>query len=113
MNAVRSIIRQEPAATATVLTWLAGGICALLGRPEFAPVLVTAGLVMLGIRTQVTPVAKANETALQAARDAATQTASELTAASAGEVGKITDTAKSVINDVLGLVSGLLGKTKR
>ena len=112
MKPIRDLIRREPALTLSVLSAAAGAICALAGRPEFAPVLVAAGAAFLGLRTQVVPTQKANETAVQAARDAATTTAANLDQVTVGYLGEITDQATTVINDAVGLVSGLLGTGK-
>lgn len=113
MRPIRDLIRREPALTLSVLSAAAGAVCAIAGRPEFAPVLVAAGAAFLGLRTQVTPVARANETAVQAAREAATATAANLDEGSAGYLGEVTDRATGVINDAVALVSGLLKGRKR
>lgn len=113
MKPIRDLIRREPAATLSVLSAVAAAICGLAGRPEYAPVLVAAGAAFLGLRTQVIPTQKANETAVQAAREAATTTASNLTEASAGYLGEVTDTATGIINNAVGLVSGMLERGKR
>lgn len=112
MNVIKTLAKREPAATLAVLSAVAAAVCAALGKPEFAPILVAAGAAFLGLRTQVTPATKANETALQAAREAATQTAANLNSASAGKLGEVTDTATDVVNEAVGLVSGLLGGKK-
>lgn len=108
MNIVKALAQREPALTGTGLAWAAGALCAVLGHPEFSPILVAAGLAFLGIRTQVTPVVKAQEGAISAAQTAATTTAENLTSASAGKVGEITDRGQQVIDDAVGLVKGLL-----
>ena len=109
---VRFAYEKEPAAALAVITWAAGAITGLTGHPEFTPVLVAAGLAFLGVRAKVVPVAKSNETAVQAAREAATITAGNLDQVTAGYLGEVTDGATTVINDVVGLVAGLLGKGK-
>lgn len=113
MNLLRGAVQREPALTLTVLSWAAGAVCALAGRPEFAPVLVAAGAAFLGLRTQVTPVQKANETAVAAARQAATATAAHLADGTAGYPGEITDVGTQVINEAVGLVSGLITGGKK
>lgn len=112
MKPIRDLIRREPAATLAVLSTVAGAICGLAGHPEYSPVLVAAAAAFLGLRTQVVPTGKANETAVQAARDAATTTAANLEETTVGLRGEITDTAVGVVNDAVGLVSGLLGVKK-
>lgn len=109
---VRFAYEKEPAAALAVLTWAAGAITGLTGHPEFTPVLVAVGLAFIGVRAKVVPVTKSNETAVQAARDAATTTAANLTEGTVGYMGEITDGATAVINDAVGLISGLLGKGK-
>lgn len=109
MNMLRGVAQNEPAATLTVLSWAAAAVCGLAGHAEFAPVLVAVGAAFLGLRTQVTPKGKANETAVQAARDAATTVAGKLTSATVGHAGEVTDSATGVINDAVSVVSGLLG----
>lgn len=113
LKPIRNLIRREPAATLSVLSAVAAAICGLAGRPEFAPVLAAAAAAFFGLRTQVTPAGLATETAVQAARDAATTTAANLTEATAGYHGEVTDAAVKIVNDAVGLVSGLLGKGKK
>lgn len=112
MKALRSLVAREPAATLSVISAVAGAICAAAGHAEYAPVMVAVAAAFLGLRTQVTPVAKARETAVQAARDAAVTTASNLTEATVGYMGEVTDGATAIVNDAVGLVSGLLGAKK-
>lgn len=112
MKPIRDLIRREPAATLSVLSAVAGAVCAVAGHPEYAPVLVAVAAAFLGLRTQVVPTTKANETAVQAARDAATTTASNLTGHTAGVYGEVTDAATGIVNDAVGLVSSLLGGKK-
>lgn len=113
MKSIRDLIRREPALTLSVLSAAAGAICAIVGKPEFAPVLVAAGAAFLGLRTQVVPTAKANETAVQAAREAATTTAAHLDEGSVGLRGQVTDGAVAIINDTVSLIAGMVGKGKR
>lgn len=112
MKALRSLVAREPAVTLSILSTVAGAICAAAGHAEYAPVLVAVAAAFLGLRTQVTPVSKARETAVQAARDAATQTAAIITPDVAGLPGQVTDGGLAAINDAVGLVSGLLGGKK-
>jgi hypothetical protein len=92
---------------------VAGAVCAVFGKPEFTPVLVAAGLLMLGIRSQVTPVKTATETTTLAATQAAVTVAKNLTDGTAGAVGEVTGAAAGVVDDALQAVSGLIGgKTK-
>ena len=109
MKFVKKLAQQEPAATCTVISWVAGAACALFGKPEFAPILVAAGLMCLGIRTQVTPTVKAQETTTQAATQAAIEVAKGLTDGTAGAVGEVTGAAAGVVDAALERVSGLIG----
>lgn len=108
LGVIRNLTQREPAATCTVLTWVAGAACALAGHPEFSPVLVAVGLAFLGVRAKVMPIVKVNEVVEGAATDAATNTAANLNAASAGKLGEVTESAQTVITDAVSLVKGLL-----
>lgn len=112
MKALRNLVAREPAVTLSIISTVAGAVCAAAGRAEYAPVLVAVAAAFLGLRTQVTPAGKARETAVQAARDAATQTAATITPDIAGLPGQVTDAAQTAVNDAVGLVSGLLGGKK-
>lgn len=112
MKLIRYAAQAEPAATCMVVSWAAGAICALLGHGEFAGALAAAGLGFLGVRTQVTPAKKAAETTAQAATTAALEVAKNLTDGTAGKVGEVTGAAGKVIDEALGLVSGLTGGAK-
>lgn len=109
---IRTLIRREPALTLSVLSAAAAAICGVIGKPDYTGVLVAVAAALLGLRTQVVPTQKANETAVQAARDAATTTAANLDEGTVGLRGEVTDRAVGVVNDAVALVSGLL-KGKR
>jgi len=112
MSFIRGIIQREPAASLTILSWAAGAAMALAGHPELTPVLVAAGAAFLGLRTQVVPKGKAEETAIQAATDAATTVASNLTATTVGTFGQITGEGAQVVDAAVGLVKDLVGGKK-
>lgn len=112
MTAIRALVGREPALTLSVLTAAAGAICGVIGKPDYTGVLVAVAAAILGLRTQVTPAGKARETAVQAARDAATTTAANLDEGTVGLRGEVTDRAVGVVNDAVALISGLL-KGKR
>lgn len=106
---VRYAYQKEPAAALAVLNWLAGAALGLTGHPEFTPVLVAVGLAFLGVRAKVVPVAKAQETATEAATQAAFGVAKNLTDGTAGRPGEVTVGAMEVVDDAVALVAGLIG----
>jgi hypothetical protein len=112
MGMIRRVAQNEPAATLTVLSWVAAVACGLFGHPEFSPVLVAVGALTLGVRTQVVPKAKAAEVTTQAATHAAIEVAKNLTDGTAGAVGEVTGSAAAVVDAALESVSGLLGGKK-
>lgn len=112
MTAIRRFAQRDPSGVLTVINLVAAAVAAALGHPEFTPVFVAIAGLVLGLRTQVTPMAKANETAVAAARQAAVATAANLVDGTAGTVGEITDQATQVVNEAVALVSGALGGKK-
>jgi hypothetical protein len=112
MGFVKRMAQREPAATGTVLSWVAAAACGLFGHPEFAPVLVAVGLMCLGIRTQVTPNVTAQEVTTQAATTAAIEVAKGLTDGTAGAAGEVTGAAAGVVDDALESVAALVGGKK-
>lgn len=110
MTSIRRLAQRDPSGLLTVINLVAGAVAAALGRPEFTPVFVAVAGLVLGLRTQVTPVAKANETAVSAARQAAMATAANLGDGTAGRLGEVTDRGTEVINEAVGMVSDLLAK---
>lgn len=109
MKFIKNLAQREPAATATVISWAAGAVCALAGHPEFSGVLGAVGLLFLGIRSQVVPKGKAAEVTNQAATTAALEVAKNLTSETAGAVGEVTGAAAGVVDEALQLVAGLTG----
>lgn len=105
-----SLVRKDPSGVLTLLNLVAAAVCGAIGHPELAAALVAVAAAVLGLRTQVTPVAKANESAVQAAEAAARTVAENLGTTSAGAVGTVTDRGEQVIEDAVGLVAGLVGK---
>jgi hypothetical protein len=112
MKFVKGIAQRDPSGVLVVLSWVAAGVCGLLGQKEYASALVAAGAGFLGLRTQVVPVSRAKTTAISAATDAATTVAANLTADTVGEVGQVTTTGEQVVADAVGLVEGLIGGKK-
>lgn len=104
MKIVRNLVGREPAATLTVLSWLAGAGMGLAGYPEFAPVLVAVGAAFLGLRTQVVPKGQAAEATAATATQAALEVAKNLTGHTAGAVGEITSAGTTVVDEALSLV---------
>lgn len=109
---VKKLAQREPAATAAVLSWIAGLAATLAGHEEFAPVLVAVGLAFLGVRAKVTPVVAAQETTQLASTQAALEVAKNLTDGTAGALGEVTGPATRIVDDALGTVSGLIGRKK-
>lgn len=109
LKLVRAFAKNEPALSATILTWVAGAACGIAGKPDWSGVLVAAGLAMLGIRSQVVPAEKAEAGALDAARSAAQTVAEQLNSRSAGALGEITETGQQVVDDAVSAVQVLIG----
>jgi hypothetical protein len=71
--------------------------------------MAAVGAAILGIRTQVVPVKKAQSTAVGAATDAAMTTAANLTVETVGAATEVTAAGKDVVNAAIGLVTDLVG----
>lgn len=102
MSLIRGIAQKDPSGVLSILTLLAAPVAALFHHPEFAPVFVALAAAILGLRTQVTPVAKAQEATTQAATTAAIEVAKSITSDIAGAPGELTGGAAKVVDDVLG-----------
>lgn len=98
MRTIRRFARKDPSGTLALLNAAAAVAAALVGYPEFAPVFVAAGVAVLGLRTQVTPTRKADETLQVATTQVALDVASNLTDGSAGTVGEITGPGAAVVD---------------
>lgn len=109
MGFIQAVAKRDPSGVLSILTFLAAPVAALFGHPEFAPVFVAVAAAILGLRTQVVPTGKAKETALEAAGEAASHVAINLTSGSAGKVGEVTDRGVVVVEDALQAASGLIG----
>lgn len=106
---IKKLVGTFPAVTMSILNLAAGGVCALIGHPEWAPVFVVVAALFLGLHTQVVSKKQANETTVKAASDAAMTTAANLTVETVGKLGEVTGDATKVATDAVGLVTGLLG----
>lgn len=93
MTAIRRLVQRDPSGVLTVVNLIAGAVAAALGRPELSGVLVVVAGLILGLRTQVTPVAKAAEQTNRAAATAALEVARNLTDGTAGAAGEISGAA--------------------
>ena len=98
MKTLRGVAQRDPSGTLSIITLLAAPVAALLGKPEFAPVFVAVAAAILGLRTQVTPAKKADETVTFATTQAALAVARDLTDGSAGAAGDITGPAAAVVD---------------
>ncbi len=98
MRAIRRYAQRDPSGTLSFLTLLAAPVAALAGRAEFAPVFVALAAAILGLRTQVTPARRAEETTQFAATQAALAVAHNLADGTAGAVGEITGPAAAVVD---------------
>lgn len=101
MGALRRLIQRDPSGIATVVNLVAAAVAAAVGRPEFAPVFVAVAGLILGVRTQVTPVAKAAEERNQALTTVALDVARNLTDGTAGAPGQINAVAAGVVDSAL------------
>lgn len=100
MTGLLKLLKGEPVATMAVVTAI-GAVLALFGipAPVFAGIAgVIAAVLAFPVRNIVAPVAAVVETTRAAALDAAAQVASRLDAATAGQVGTITDHAAQLVD---------------
>ncbi len=98
MRTIHGWARKDPSGALSLVTALAAPVAALIGRPEFAPVFIALAAAVLGLRTQVTPVVKAEETRQFATTQAAVTVARDLTDGTAGDAGELTGPAAAVID---------------
>lgn len=108
MGFIQGIAKRDPSGVLSILSFLAAPVAALFHHPEFAPVFVAVAAALLGLRTQVTPVGKAQAATAEAATAAAIEVAKNLTSDTAGAAGVVTGQAAKVIDEVLGSVTGAL-----
>jgi len=98
MALIKKLAQEEPAATFTVISWIASIITGVSGHPEFTPVLIAVGLAFLGVRSQVTPTSKVENVT----ETAATEVLKQASSTAAGKVGEITDAGLALVKDVVG-----------
>lgn len=99
-------IKKEPALSAALLSFIGSILSLFIHNPALVASLLGVATVFIGLRQVVTPVTTMTENVTKAATQAATNVAKTLGETTVGTVGEVTDTAKSIVNNVVNQTVG-------